>query len=127
MSRNVLWTKRNTSLDETPDVASAFAPVRVLGEGAFGVVLLVRKVGEAGRDSLHAMKIMDKKSVDARVLAAERAVLEAVCGIDSPFLVKLQRAAASERRARARARPRERPARAYAVGRRSSRRSGSLW
>ena len=93
MSRNVLWTKRNASLDDGPDVASAFAPVRVLGEGAFGVVLLVRKVqGDAPAGGLHAMKIMDKATVDARVLAAERAVLEAVCGIDSPFLVKLQAA-----------------------------------
>ena len=72
MARNVLWTKRNASLDDGPDVASAFAPVKPLGEGAFGVVLLVRKVLGHGRGSLHAMKIMDKASVDARVLAHSR-------------------------------------------------------
>lgn len=98
MARNVLWTKRNASLDDGPDVASAFAPVKPLGEGAFGVVLLVRKVLGHGRGSLHAMKIMDKASVDARVLATERQVLEAVCSIDSNFLVKLQYAFQSERR-----------------------------
>ena len=88
---NVIWTKRNSwPLCDGPDVAGAFRPIKVVGEGAFGVVLLVRKVLGPGRGSTHAMKIMHKEAVDRRVLVAEREVLGKVCGIDSRFLVRLQ-------------------------------------
>ena len=88
---NVIWTKRNSwPLCDGPDVAGAFRPIKVVGEGAFGVVLLVRKVLGPGRGSTHAMKIMHKEAVDRRVLVAEREILGKVCGIDSRFLVRLQ-------------------------------------
>ena len=88
---NVIWTKRNSwPLCDGPDVAGAFRPIKVVGEGAFGVVLLVRKVLGPGRGSTHAMKIMHKEAVDRRVLVAEREILGKVCGIDSLFLVRLQ-------------------------------------
>lgn len=44
------------------------------------------------------MKIMDKASVDSRVIGAEREVMEKVCNIDSKFLVKLQYAFQSDSR-----------------------------
>ena len=86
---NVIWTKRNSwPLCDGPDVAGAFRPIKVVGEGAFGVVLLVRKVLGPGRGSTHAMKIMHKEAVDRRVLVAEREILGRVCGIDSRFLCR---------------------------------------
>ena len=55
MSANVLWTKRNSwPLCDGPDVAGAFQPVKIVGEGAFGIVLMVRKVLGPGRGSVHA-------------------------------------------------------------------------
>ncbi|KAJ8600273.1 hypothetical protein CTAYLR_000640 [Chrysophaeum taylorii] len=73
-----------------------FEPVRMLGKGAFGAVLLVRKKNSA---KLYALKVMKKRSlVDRNCVNVARVEREVLAVVRHPFLVSLYYAFQSKSR-----------------------------
>ena len=78
--------------------ARHFKPKLILGAGAFGTVLLVKKRTGYSRGKLYAMKVMDKADTSKKIAKAERDVLVRLCHIKSPFLVSIRYAMQSATR-----------------------------
>ena len=68
-----------------------FLPLRVLGQGAFGAVLLVRKRSPPNAGKAFAMKVMDKdKMIRRHLTEAGRLEREVLRSARHPFLVRLR-------------------------------------
>ena len=71
--------------------AKAFEPIRVVGRGASGAVLLVKKKYGAHKGEFYAMKVMSKRAIaDAKMEKSALVEREVLLRVRHPFLVNLR-------------------------------------
>ncbi|XP_017785338.1 PREDICTED: ribosomal protein S6 kinase alpha-1-like, partial [Nicrophorus vespilloides] len=68
---------------------SQFELLKVLGEGSFGKVFLVRKVAGADAGTLYAMKVLKKASLKVRDRLRTKMERNILVDVEHPFIVKL--------------------------------------
>lgn len=96
-SANKPTNKNANSSDNEKLTVADFDLLKVVGKGAFGKVMLVRKKGGTGDGQIYAMKVLKKSVVAAKGqienTKSERSIL---CEIRHPFIVRLRFAFQSE-------------------------------
>jgi hypothetical protein len=84
-------TAMNTGFDSEKLQVTDFDLLKVVGKGAFGKVMLVRKKAHAGANQIYAMKVLKKSVVSAKGqiehTKSERSIL---CEIRHPYIVRLR-------------------------------------
>jgi len=75
---------------------SHFELLKVLGQGSFGRVFLVRKVTEADAGTLYAMKVLKKATLKVRDRVRTKMERDILAEVDHPFIVKLHYAFQTE-------------------------------
>jgi len=73
-----------------------FELLRVLGQGSFGKVFLVRKVHGKDAGSLYAMKVLKKATLKVRDRVRTKLERNILADVNHPFIVKLQYAFQTE-------------------------------
>ena len=73
-----------------------FEKLRMLGQGSFGKVLLVRKIGGADAGTLYAMKILTKATLKVRDRERTKAERDILASVSNNFIVKLHYAFQTE-------------------------------
>lgn len=68
---------------------SQFELLKVLGEGSFGKVFLVRKVIGADAGTLYAMKVLKKATLKVRDRHRTKMERNILVDVEHPFIVKL--------------------------------------
>lgn len=68
---------------------SQFELLKVLGQGSFGKVFLVRKISSADAGTLYAMKVLKKATLKVRDRIRTKMERNILAQIDHPFIVKL--------------------------------------
>jgi p90 ribosomal S6 kinase len=68
---------------------SHFELLKVLGEGSFGRVFLVRKITTPDAGTLYAMKVLKKATLKVRDRERTRMERNILASISHPFIVKL--------------------------------------
>lgn len=68
---------------------SQFELLKVLGEGSFGKVFLVRKIVGTDAGSLYAMKVLRKASLRVRDRHRSKMERNILVDVEHPFIVKL--------------------------------------
>ena len=68
---------------------SHFALLKVLGQGSFGKVFLVRKVRGKDKDQFYAMKVLKKASLKVRDRHRTKLERDILAEIKHPFIVEL--------------------------------------
>ncbi|KAH9400285.1 Ribosomal protein S6 kinase alpha-2 [Tyrophagus putrescentiae] len=69
--------------------SSQFSLIRVLGEGSFGKVFLVRKVEGPDAGTLYAMKVLRKATLKVRDRVRSKMERDILADVRHPFIVKL--------------------------------------
>lgn len=75
---------------------SQFVLLKVLGEGSFGKVFLVRKVVGADAGTLYAMKVLKKATLKVRDRHRTKMERNILVDVEHPFIVKLHYAFQTE-------------------------------
>jgi ribosomal protein S6 kinase alpha-1/2/3/6 len=68
---------------------SSFELLKVLGEGSFGKVFLVRKITALDAGTLYAMKVLKKATLKVRDRERTKMERNILASINHPFIVKL--------------------------------------
>ncbi|RWS17163.1 ribosomal protein S6 kinase 2 beta-like isoform X1 [Dinothrombium tinctorium] len=76
--------------------ASQFALLRVLGEGSFGKVFLVKKIVGPDSGTLYAMKVLRKATLKVRDRVRSKMERDILAEVNHPFIVKLNYAFQTE-------------------------------
>ncbi|RWS26508.1 Ribosomal protein S6 kinase 2 alpha-like protein [Leptotrombidium deliense] len=76
--------------------ASQFALLRVLGEGSFGKVFLVKKIAGPDTGCLYAMKVLRKATLKVRDRVRSKMERDILAEVNHPFIVKLNYAFQTE-------------------------------
>uniref|UniRef100_A0A8C6UI99 non-specific serine/threonine protein kinase n=1 Tax=Neogobius melanostomus TaxID=47308 RepID=A0A8C6UI99_9GOBI len=76
--------------------ASQFELLKVLGQGSFGKVFLVRKVTEPDANQLYAMKVLKKATLKVRDRVRTKMERDILADVNHPFVVKLHYAFQTE-------------------------------
>ena len=69
---------------------SQFELLRVLGQGSFGKVFLVRKIYGKDAGGLYAMKVLKKATLKVRDRVRTKLERNILADVNHPFIVKLQ-------------------------------------
>lgn len=77
-----LTSKNRVSTDD-------FKNLRVLGQGSFGKVFLVKKVSGGDKNQLYAMKVLKKAALKTRDRHRTKMERDILVSIDHPFIVKV--------------------------------------
>uniref|UniRef100_A0A8C3ASD3 non-specific serine/threonine protein kinase n=1 Tax=Cyclopterus lumpus TaxID=8103 RepID=A0A8C3ASD3_CYCLU len=76
--------------------ASQFELLKVLGQGSFGKVFLVRKVTDPDANQLYAMKVLKKATLKVRDRVRTKMERDILADVNHPFVVKLHYAFQTE-------------------------------
>jgi len=79
----------NIQLNNEKIDTSHFALLKVLGQGSFGKVFLVRKLKGSDKDTFYAMKVLKKASLKIRDRERTKLERNILADIKHPFIVEL--------------------------------------